>query len=408
MLPPRAVQGDVATLFAANIIIMLVAFSLYKILPSMFGQSAFYEYSLAKRFQAFALPLSLCGLGTVLPRDIVRCREKAQAYFAAGILVVGFSLMATLAISLVIWHYAMTLEEKWGIYLVFLFLCVPPLLSGLFFSYFRGMGEIRNGVFALLVFNLLTPVVAVVLSGSLREFAAYNAALSGFAALAYARTIFRGVGSPAMAHFRPYAPKLAIEGLARVPGDAFFQLLLTAPVLISAQYSDVESAGTVAFMIATLTLMAFPLKPLSTVLLTEVAKSSSVDRARRIFQRVVIATALMGSIVCGVFFLASGHYFAYFGLPMEPGSAGAFCLAAFGYIVYIAVRSFVDALGATGAPSVAPSMGLFAFIAGYFATSAAGVGGANSVLIPLAIGNAVMATSALIMAGGRLGYRIRK
>lgn len=391
-------------MFAANVIIMLVAFALYKVLPNMFGQSAFYEYSLAKRFQAFALPLSLCGLGTVLPRDIVRCREKAKEYLAAGMVVAVFSLTATFVVSLFIWHYAVTLDEKWGIYVVFLLLCAPPLLSGLFFSYFRGMGEMRSGVYALLVFNLLTPVIAVLLSNSLREFAAYNSVLSGLGGLAYARSIFCRSGSPAMADIRFYARRFAMHGLARVPGDAFFQLLLTAPVLLSARYADVESAGTVAFMIATLTLMAFPLKPFSTVLLTEVAKSRELVRARHIFRKVVLATALVGIIVCGTFYFASGYYFSYFGLPTESGSTIPFCVAAFGYIFYIAVRSFVDALGAAGAPSVPPSMGLLAFIAGYGASLAAGIGGANSVLVPLAIGTSVMAASSLFMAARKLGF----
>lgn len=407
LLPSRAIQGDVMTLFAVNIIIMLVGFGMYKLLPSLFGQSAFYEYSLAKRFQAFALPLSLCGLGTILPRNIARCRENARQYLAAGFVVVGLSVAATFAIALFMWQFAITLAKKWEIYQIFLFLSVPPLLSGLFFSYFRGMGEIRKGVLALLVFNVVAPLGAILFSGTLRQFAIYNSVLSGIAGLFFAYRIFYRPRNKVISQLRSCTPKLALQGLGRVPGDASFQLLLTAPVLIAARYADVESAGTVAFMVATLTLMAFPLKPLSTVLLTEVARSPSPDHTKGMFQKVVMSTTLVGVIACVAFYMASGHYFKYFGIFTEIGSVAALSLAAFGYIFYIAVRSFLDALGSAGAPSVPPSLGLIAFMVGYAASLAADISGASSLLFSLALGTSVMASSVLIMATKRLDYGTR-
>jgi O-antigen/teichoic acid export membrane protein len=240
----------------------------------------------------------------------------------------------------------------------FLILPLVVLLVGygfhsIFYGYLRGKGQVlwANG-FQLLNIGIL-PVMVLAVSKDVQQYLYFNALFIFASSLFFSGFVFyKNSIAFNLKLFKEDSSVLLSYGIPRVFGDFALLALLTIPtyIVLYVQH-DLLAGGDIAYALTLFNIVGAAFGPLSLVLLPEISKFLSESKFNLIKQRFyffVFASVALTAL--GYLIFVGFHHFI---LSLLLGSnyrpeifeiAKVVLLGSFGYVVYIVLRSFLDAI----------------------------------------------------------------
>lgn len=337
-------------------IVLASGILVYKLAASYWGTDGFSEYALARRITSLIFPVLLVGFGVAIPRYIAfaqagRKPKNRDSYFTVGLLIVGFTVtISVLVLNIFTDTFAFLFFGSSNY--AYLILPVSLMLIGLSlhsmcYSYFRGTLKMRNanllqitnfGIIPLIVFFIFGSTVSSVLI-----------ALSIFWALTSTIVILSMQLRLSTVDVMPHTKELLRYGLARVPGDFIHLAFLALPAIFTAHILGVKEAGFVAFGSTVLSMVGYLFTPISIILLPKasqmISRGEFSELRVHVFKIIKLSSALsiLITIILEIFTepiirLYLGGTFAET-VPI----VRIVMLGALPYVLYICIRSVLDA-----------------------------------------------------------------
>jgi len=354
---------QLAWTLVAEFLVTLCGVLLLKLAASMLGPAGFGEYALGRRVVGLLyLPL-IMGLGIAAPRYIAIARggvlkEYAESSFAFATLTAG--LLPALAVVLV-----MNIIPDLTSRLIFgsptLTHMIAPAsiaLAGItlhtvVYAIYRGRSEMGFAN-ALQVANLgLVPLGAFVLGPRTA------AGVLGTTGLAW--LVISGIGLLYLLYIernnwhgsvsvRQHLTVLLRFGLPRVPGEFALVGLFALPSLIAVRTQGIVIAGQLSAAMSVLTIVSGSFAPVGLVILPRAsaqAAAGDIAGVRRLVLRILVGGVLLatGGVLVGELLIPAFIHW-YFG-PDFVAAIPVFricLLGAIPYVVYVLMRSILDAL----------------------------------------------------------------
>lgn len=320
------------------------------------SELGFSEYTLARRNISFLQPLLMVGLGVAVPRYISIFPQR-NSFLATGLLMmVGISFLFLLILSAGAPFFSnLFFGDKQ--YQSFIF-PMALLLAGygfhaVLYGFLRGKKEVYISNLVQLVNIGILPVLVLLYTDDVQTLLYVNSLVLLFNCIVFSILAIRKfqlkIDFPA---WKEDILLLLKYGLPRVLGDFALLALLTFPtyIVLSTQ-NDVLIGGDIAYSITLFNLVGAAFGPLSLVLLPEIAGFLAENRIDLIKKRFyVFVVASLGLTCIGYFFF---YFFNDFILSILLGDnyrselvdiATVVLLGSFGYVLYIVLRSFLDAI----------------------------------------------------------------
>ena len=317
------------------------------------------ELALVRRVLVFLTPLVLLGLGVGLPRSIGRSiqdRQHTDAIIAAGgtlglcAAFLGAFLLSTLRRPMA--RLLFGSEE-----LTRLVEPLVPMLLGnqIFFVTFavlRGQLRIRQAnVLQIVQIALLPPLLVLLLGrhGLRSVLLAQGIASTVIAGIAAVLLLRHAVRPSTLGRLRTAAKELATYGIPRVPGDAALTATYAVGPILAAHQLDLHAAGLLAIGMNLVIVLSAAFGPLGVVLLPRMSRSLARSGDVELRARLPL---LCGMAAHGCAFLAIvGGVFGNDGLRwilgrayvLEPTGMVLLSIAAAGNVVFVVLRSTLDA-----------------------------------------------------------------
>jgi O-antigen/teichoic acid export membrane protein len=279
--------------FATEFTVLACQLLTYKLAAHFLGMAGFSEYAVAKRTISLIQPLPLLGLGTALPRYIAYSvgqgsgARSARYFGAAAWCVMGTLIPSTILMNLFPsgFAYLFFADRKYANLVFALSLMLAGLaLHTLAYSYFRGHLAMKQANL-LQLFNVgILPIAAfLIFSHDLRAILlalGLSNTLTACAVLVF--TPLRHAAGDVLLEGK----ELLRYGIQRLPGDFLQMALLALPVAFVAHTSGLQRAGSVAFGISFLTLVAAMFSPLGLVLMPKAARMFAEGATQSVAQHV--------------------------------------------------------------------------------------------------------------------------
>lgn len=327
-------------------------FAAYKLIAMFATPENFTDYSTARRYVTFLLPIVVMGAGVSLPLRIAIRPVKPEALrllygqFATATVITAFAMLITLlAPAGLVETLAPGISKT--VVLAVLAATLAGNFTGVLYAYYRGFQDFTEGAWVLVLATGVFPAVgaAFILWGT--EWALWVwALLSVLLTAVFLVRLGRVVPGP-VERLGPFIR----SSLGRVPGDVAYGALFLIPV---AQYvvvaSSLDSAVFIYFFVLLGVLVAAA-SPIALILLpilgARVAHAGRVA-ARRLF----VANLLLGLFVGLVAFAAlrwgAGLIVRLLLAPQYLPAAGLLAQlapAALGLSLFVFLRTAVDSLG---------------------------------------------------------------
>ena len=347
----------------AEILVTLCGIFLLKLAASMLGPVGFGEYALGRRVVGLLyLPL-IMGLGIAAPRYIAIARggllkEYAESSFAFATLTAG--LLPALVVVLV-----MNLVPSLASRLIFgsaaLTHMIAPAsialagitLHTMVYAIYRGRSEMGFANTLQLANLGIVPIGAFVLGQRTAQAVLATTGIawlviSGIAllhVLYVERNNWHGSAS-----VRQHLAVLLRFGLPRVPGEFAMVGLFTIPSLIAVRTQGIVIAGQLSAAMSLLTIASGSFAPVGLVILPRAsaqAAAGDIAGVRRLVLRILVGGVLLatGGVLAGELLIPPFIHW-YFG-PAFEAAIPVFrtcLLGAIPYVVYVLMRSILDAL----------------------------------------------------------------
>jgi O-antigen/teichoic acid export membrane protein len=139
-------------------------------------------------------------------------------------------------------------------------------------------------------------------------------------------------------------------GVPRLPGDLALTALLTLPATLTAHRSGIEAAGHVGFSLAVLGLLANFFAPIGVILLphaSAMVASGRLDELRQTMRRLLMLGLPLAAMGTLAIVAAAPQLVSWYLGPTHVGAAPIIritALSAIPYVVYVLLRSPLDAL----------------------------------------------------------------
>ena len=346
-----------------ELVVMVSGIILLKLAASLLGPMGFGEYTLSRRaIGLIYLPLVM-GLGIAAPRYIAIVRAGAlenysESGFATATLTAG--LLPALLVA-----FVLNFQPDWAAVLLFgtaqLSPLVPPVtlaiggitLHSMVYAIYRGRSEmgiantmqlVNLGLVPLLAFVFADHDAAAVLTATGASWLAVSA-VALLHVLNRERKSWRG-----LANMRDHLRLLLRFGLPRVPGEFALVGLFAIPSLIAVRAHGVVAAGQFSAAMSLLTMASGAFAPVGLVILPRAsaqAATGDVAGLRKLVLRILGGGILLAAagVVVGELVIPSFIEW-YFGPAFVPAIPvfRACLIGAIPYVVYILMRSILDAL----------------------------------------------------------------
>lgn len=342
--------------FGIEFLILLLGFIIFRIANEKMTEVGFSEYTLSRRNISFLQPLLMIGLGVAVPRYVSIYPQRNSflpaSLFLMSIVSILFVIVLTLG-STVFSHLFFGNEKYHSYILPMALLLVGYGFHAILYGFLRGKKEVYfSNLIQLLNIGIL-PVLILFYTQDVKLLLYINSIFLMFNCLVFILLIF-------VKHKIRIEIKSCKEdsilmlkyGLPRVLGDFALLALLTFPtyIVLSLQ-KNVLIGGDVAYSITLFNLVGAAFGPLSLVLLPEIASflaEKRIDLIKKRFYVFVVISLFLTMIGYALF-----YFFHDFVLNLLLGSnhrseifeiAKVVLLGSFGYVLYIVLRSFLDAI----------------------------------------------------------------
>ncbi len=317
---------------------------------------AFSEYTLSRRNISFLQPLLMIGLGVAVPR-YVSIHPKRDSFLPASLILM--TIVSTLFL------LVLTLGSRFFSNLFFgdfkyqnyiLPLCILLIGYGfhaILYGYLRGKKEVYFSNLIQLVNIGLLPISVLLYTQNVQQILLLNGLFLLVSCLIFGLYVFikRQIKLDIQSCWED--AKLMLNfGLPRILGDFALLAMLTFPtyIVLSLQ-KNVLTGGDVAYSITLLNLVGAAFGPLSLVLLPEIGGFLAEKRIDLIKKRFYVF------VLSGIILTLIGYLTFYFfhevilnlllGIDHRQEIfeiAQIVLLGSFGYVLYIILRSFLDAI----------------------------------------------------------------
>lgn len=340
---------------------------------------AFSEYTLSRRNISFLQPLLMIGLGVAVPR-YVSIHPKRDSFLPASLILMSIvSLLFLLVLTLGSGLFSNLFfgDETYQNYI--LPLCILLIGYGyhaILYGYLRGKKEVYFSNLIQLVNIGFLPISVLLYTQNVQQLLLLNGVFLLVSCLIFGLYVF--IKRQIQLDFQSCweDAKLMLNfGLPRILGDFALLAILTFPtyIVLSLQ-KNVLAGGDVAYSITLLNLVGAAFGPLSLVLLPEIGGFLAEKRIDLIKKRFYVFV-LSGIILTLIGYLTF-YFFHEFILNLLLGKdhrneifdiAQVVLLGSFGYVLYIILRSFLDAIHvkAKNATNLVIALIIYIVMAGY-------------------------------------------
>ena len=260
--------GDVIWTFAGQVLVLLAAFALNKVLSVRLDVDTFGEYNLVKRSVTVISFVMLAGTGIAMPRYLAIYIGKnnlpqAKAFVRAAIL---FVITATVAVSLIATIFKSKLyplvtgNDNTLLYITAFAYAAMLTASTIVYVYFRGKNDFKRFSISNVLIQLLLPISALIIPGinTLSIFVWWTI-ITGILTLIFAlgETMRGGLkcNEPVSeAAIKAEYKTVAKYALPRLWGDFFLFAFQAFPLIYISQHFDYKSVSYYSVGITIITL----------------------------------------------------------------------------------------------------------------------------------------------------------
>jgi O-antigen/teichoic acid export membrane protein len=356
-----------------------LSFVIFRVANERMADIAFSEYTLSRRNISFLQPLLMIGLGVAVPR-YVSIHPKRDSFLPASLILMTIvSLLFLLVLTLGSGLFS-NLFFGDGTYQNYILpLCILLIGYGyhaILYGYLRGKKEVYFSNLIQLVNIGFLPISVLLYTQNVQQLLLLNGVFLLISCLIFGLYVF--IKRQIQIDFQSCweDAKLMLNfGLPRILGDFALLSMLTFPtyIVLSLQ-KNVLTGGDVAYSITLLNLVGAAFGPLSLVLLPEIGGFLAEKRIDLIKKRFYVFV-LLGIILTLIGYLTF-YFFHEFILKLLLGKdhrneifdiAQIVLLGSFGYVLYIILRSFLDAIHvkAKNATNLMIALTVYIAMAGY-------------------------------------------
>lgn len=338
----------------------------YKLVAVLGSPQSVSDYSAARRYLTFALPLVGLGVGVALPlRSAMRPdRDESRRILYAQF--TGAATLVLLALGAVVWGPSAWVEVT-GLSqrdvvailaTVFAFNC-----TGMLYAYHRGYQDFRQGAWLVVLANGVFPSTGALLvtRGASAALWIWAALCLGLATVTVVRLGWPGWG-------RVYdVPTFLRSSLGRMPGDLAYSAVFLVPVAQMQGVGDPARESVFNYFFIILGIITAAAAPISSVLLPVVGASVARDGVRsvgRLLALAVCAGAAVGLLMWSVLsFVPSIVLNVFMNHEFSPYAdvLSSLAPAAVGMSLFVFVRSVLDGMRETPMSAVVSLVGLAAY-----------------------------------------------
>ncbi len=342
--------------FGIEFLILLLGFIIFRIANEKMTEIGFSEYTLSRRNISFLQPLLMIGLGVAVPR-YVSIYPQRNSFLPASLFlmsVVSILFLLLLTFGSTLFSHLFFGDEKYYSYILpMALLLVGYGFHAILYGFLRGKKEVYfSNLIQLLNIGIL-PVLVLFYTQDVKLLLYLNSAFLLFNCLIFIVIIFlKNKIKIEIQSCKEDAILMLKYGLPRVLGDFALLALLTFPTyIVLSMQKNVLIGGDVAYSITLFNLVGAAFGPLSLVLLPEIAgflAQKRVDLIKKRFYVFVVISLFLTLFGYTLFYffhdlvlnilLGTKHRSEIFGI------ASIVLLGSFGYVLYIVLRSFLDAI----------------------------------------------------------------
>ena len=362
--------------FGIEFLILLLGFIIFRIANEKMTEIGFSEYTLSRRNISFLQPLLMIGLGVAVPR-YVSIFPQRNSFLPASLFlmsIVSILLLMILTFGSAVFSNLFFGNEKYQIYILpMALLLVGYGFHAILYGFLRGKKEVYfSNLIQLLNIGIL-PVLVLFYTQDVKLLLYINSVLLLFNCLIFITIVFIKNGIKIeLQSCKEDAVVMLKYGLPRVLGDFALLALLTFPTYIAlSMQKNVLVGGDVAYSITLFNLVGAAFGPLSLVLLPEIAGFLAEKRVDLIKKRFYVFLVI--SLLLTLFGYALFYFFHDVVLNVLLGNkhrssifeiASIVLLGSFGYVLYIVLRSFLDAIHvkAKNATNLIVSLGVYVLL----------------------------------------------
>lgn len=351
---------DYFWMYATSALVILTGVLVYRLATTHLGKDGFSEYAISRRAIALIVPAIILGLGVAIPRQISLHLARGSAlatrscFLASLVILVAVASLFSLGANLFSGGFAYlffgTPEYK-HLALPVTTLIFGQVLNAAAYGYFRGRLQMKRACLLLGVNAGLIPLV-----GFLGSAGGTSSVLfwTGFmttcvSTVALIAVLISESVSTTLRDLRRAAGELLSYGLRRVPGDFALAALMGLPCMVAAHYLSLREAGMIAFGAALLALAGSAFSPISVILLpksTRMLQGGEHEALRKEVLRLLWISVGLSVIGTAVGELVMEMVIKLYLGPDYTDAAGIarfVLLGALPYIVYVCLRSLLDA-----------------------------------------------------------------
>lgn len=380
----------------------------YKLVAVLGSAHTFSDYSTARRYLTFLLPVALLGAGVALPlrtsirpdRDEGRRILYLQFGLAGSVVALGLVLLWLVPASVASQIPGLTRHQMSAV----LVMVLAFNFTSMIYAYHRGFQEFRQSAWLVVLANGVFPSIGA-------AFASHGAAPAIWVwaamCLLLAGALVWRLGWPG---FGPISDQVLLlrSSLGRMPGDLAYAAVFLVPVAQMQGHGSAERESVFNYFFVLLGVITAAAAPLSAVLLpvvgSQVARGGTAAAARFLLAS-ICAGVTVGGIVWVVLFLAPDAIVKTFLADAYTAQADVLSSmgpAALGLAVFVFVKSVLDG---TGEQPVTAAISVGALVL-YFVTRVALSGSDEHEIIVATnlamgfLGAATIACSAVIFRRG--------
>lgn len=424
----RALIGDFTTSLFTQALVVGCNLATLKCAALLMSVDDVGRFVLLRRVMIFLAPLLLLGLGVGLPRSLGRQNAGPQRdVYGAGLLLSGWGLGTLVAVavaSLLALFPRPAAElllgggENAALIQPLAWMVLGYQVFMLVYAVRRGRLEIQRANLLQALQIALLPLLVVIWRGEDGAEAVLQTLGISSVVLAVGASVvmLRGVDfDAARRHARAALRELTHYGLPRVPGDlAAAGLYAVGPILV-AHRLDLHAAGLLAVGMSMITVLSAAFGPLGLVLLPRLSQRLAQGQEDVVRRRLPLLLASTVSV--SVFIAVSGALFGKTWIGWILNDSFVFpaldlsllMIAAGANVVFVMLRSVIDAAMFQPRNAVHTSISLGALVVVWAGASTVGAGGAfREICLATAVGFVTLAILTLlcVMRRFHLGARV--
>lgn len=237
---------DIAITIIGQVVVLIVAFGLNKLISTRLGTTGFGEYSLTIKTAGVLTYIMLACLGIAIPKYLATYREigdkvKEARYVISGLLIMYILSLLTIGLIFIFKvPFAKIIfgENGYEHYILpILLFAFSSALATFTFSYYRGLDKFYRFSIAQITLQLITLIIAFIVSNDIVTlFYVWSIATGSYGTFVCVRAFMKYYPNAEISSFKkdlkPYMFELARFCFPRIPGEFFLFSYIVVPLII--------------------------------------------------------------------------------------------------------------------------------------------------------------------------------